>query len=96
VTINLEDNAVVRPLMEKAERQGRAEGRSEGRAEGRSEGRAEGVNEGRRQQLLSLLAEKFGPVPLPVNELIHSASVEQLDRWARQLIKATSIEDTLK
>jgi hypothetical protein len=88
VTINLEDNAVVRPLMEKAERQGREEGRSEGRAEG--------VNEGRRQQLLSLLAEKFGPEPLPVNELIHSASVEQLDRWARQLIKANSIEDTLK
>ena len=71
--IDLKQNAVIRPLLEAAEAQGRKEGRSEGRNEGH--------NEGRQAQLLAQLEEKFGPLPTATIERVHKANVEEIDRW---------------
>lgn len=75
LTIDLRDNAVVRPLMEESHR--------------------EGVEEGRRDLLLELLAEKFGAVPTWASERVRAASADQLDRWARKILRSDSLEDTL-
>ena len=69
--INLEENAVIRPLIEK------------------------GRQRGRRDLLLEQLAEKFGPVPTMTSERVHKASAEELDRWARRILRTTTLEDTL-
>ena len=92
--IDLKQNAVIRPLLEAAEAQGRKEGRSEGRNEGRIEGRNEGHNEGRQAQLLAQLEEKFGPLPTATIERVQKANVDEIDRWARRILRANSIEET--
>ena len=79
LAIDLKENAVVRPLIE----------------EGRQEGRQEGREAGRQELLLALLAEKFGALPQSTLDQVHRASAEQLDRWARRILRSTSLEDTL-
>jgi len=39
--------------------------------------------------------QKFGPLPERAKDQVHRASAEQLDRWARRLLRSTSLEDTL-
>ncbi len=87
LAIDLRENAVVRPLIE--------EGRQEGREAGRQEGRQEGREAGRQELLLALLAEKFAALPQSALDRVHRASAEQLDRWARRILRSTSLEDTL-
>jgi predicted transposase YdaD len=77
--IELRQNAVIRPWIEEAEAQGRQEG----------------IQEGIQHQLLDMLAEKFGPVPASITDRVHAASAEQINRWARRILRADSIEDTL-
>ncbi len=70
--INLEDSAVIRPLIEKAERRGRQE------------------------QFLDQLGEKFSALPPAVSERVHRATPEELGRWARQFVRANSLEETFE
>jgi predicted transposase YdaD len=79
LTVDLKENAVVRPLIE----------------EGRQEGRLEGRLEGRRALLLDLLAEKFGAIPTWAAERVQAASIDQLDRWARKVLHNTTLDDIL-
>ncbi len=65
------------------------------REEGRREGRAEGEVRGRAEVLLRLLRVKFGELPEEVLTRVQSASIEQLDTWAEQLLSAASIEEAL-
>ena len=73
--IDLADNAVLRPLIEK--------------------GRQEGRQEGRQALLLDLLSERFGTLPGWVPDRVHGGSSEQLDRWARLVLRSGSLEETL-
>ena len=75
LTVDLKENAVVRPLIE--------------------EGRQEGQQEGRRALLLDLLAEKFGAVPAWAAQRVQSASIDQLDQWARKVLHNTTLDDIL-
>ena len=57
----------------------------QGRVEGRVEGRAEG--------LLVMLEHRFGHLPAGTAERVRGASVEQLDRWAKRLLDAESLDE---
>lgn len=78
--IRLEENAVIRPLIEK----------------GRQEGRQLGRQQGGQEQLLKQLTGKFGLVPEWASERVHKASAEQLDRWALRVLREITLEDTLR
>ena len=55
----------------------------------------EGRQQGRQDLLLDLLAEKFGALPAWASERVHKASAGELDRWARRVLRSTTLEDTL-
>ena len=61
-------------------------------AEGREEGREEGLAEGSANVLLTLLGERFGPVSVDVGARVRSAHADDLQRWARRLLAAESID----
>jgi predicted transposase/invertase (TIGR01784 family) len=67
----------------------------EGREEGREEGLELGIKRGRVDTLLSLLQLKFGDIGEARREQIASASLEELERWSRRILSATSLEDVL-
>jgi hypothetical protein len=64
-------------------------------AEGKAEGQAEGRAEGSARLLLKLLQLKFGPLPESVIGRVHSAGIEELDRWGERVLSAQSLEDVL-
>jgi hypothetical protein len=55
----------------------------------------EGRQEGVRALLLDLLAEKFGAVPTWAAERLQTATSEQLDRWARSVLRATTLDEVI-
>jgi predicted transposase YdaD len=63
--------------------------------EGRKEGRMEGRMEGQAALLARLLAKRFGPqlVDAALWERLHSATPDQLDRWADRILDATSMDE---
>ena len=80
LTIDLRESAVIRPLIE----------------EGWQEGRQEGWQEGRQDQLIDLLTEKFGALPASSIQRVRDASAEQVNRWARRVLRANSLEETFE
>lgn len=77
--INIMENKVLGPIIQQQYEQGRQEGRQEGQ----------------QVQLLQLITEKFGPPPTWAMDRIHSATAADLERWARRLLRATTLEETL-
>ena len=59
---------------------------------GREEGQAIGLAEGVRSVLQDQLSEKFGELPESVSEQIRRADYSQLQRWAKRVIDAESLE----
>jgi hypothetical protein len=59
------------------------------------EGRKEGRMEGQASLLARQIAKRFGPqlVDAALWERLHSATPEQLDRWADRILDATSMDD---
>ena len=54
----------------------------------------QGALAARRETLIALLGEKFGPVPKTTNQRVQSIeSQEELDKLLRQLIHANSIAE---
>ena len=53
---------------------------------------AEGRIEGLATQLLRQLAARFGELPAEVVDRVRSASIEELDRWALQVLDAETLE----
>ena len=60
------------------------------------EGRQEGRQEGREDLLIDLLTEKFGPLPASSIERLRDASAEQVNRWARRVLRANTLEETFE
>ena len=46
--------------------------------------------------LLTLLEEKFGPLPEWAKAKLTSASLAQLDSWTKRLLRATSLNSVLE
>lgn len=61
----------------------------------KEEGRVEGRAEGRAEVLLRQLRRKFTALPPDVEQRVRSASPEELDRFADQILDATSLEEVL-
>ena len=65
--------------------------REAGLREGREEGREEGRREGEATLLLQMLSLRFGPLSSALEELVRSASDEQLFDWGRRFVTATNL-----
>jgi hypothetical protein len=57
-----------------------------------AEGYAKGKHETLTKTLLMFIEDRFGAVPYTVEEKVRSATVEDLDRWTRSILKAPSLE----
>lgn len=65
-------------------------------AKGKAEGLAEGKAEGKAGMLKSQLEAKFGSIPKWALARIHSATSDQLDRWALKTLNAASLEQVIR
>ena len=55
--------------------------------------RKEGREEGRQEVVLSLIEERFGPLDESLRKTIEQASGEQILRWAKRLLSASSLDE---
>ncbi len=85
--INVMENKVIGPLLLQAE--------EKGRIAGLSEGRQEGLQQGSQHILSEQLAEKFGPLPVWAAARLQSASTAELQLWAKRVLRAQTLEETL-
>ena len=57
----------------------------------------QGIEEGRREgEMIVLerqLTRRFGPLPESLQVRLHSATTEQLEHWADQILEAARLED---
>ncbi|MBF0427399.1 MAG: DUF4351 domain-containing protein, partial [Magnetococcales bacterium] len=74
------ENDVLRPLFQKAQTDGEQKGEQKGRQEGKAE------------MLLDQLQERFGLLPDPVQKQVTSASLDDINAWARKIFKADSLQ----
>ena len=86
-------NVIIQPLVQEAVRKGISHGYAEGLAEGRSEGLARGRSEGMSRLLLSQVRERFGPIPEVIEQKVRSATLFDLEAWARSFVHARSLDD---
>lgn len=66
-----------------------------GRKQGRREGVAQGVVQGQRRILLAQLEARFGAVPATTTERVEAASAAELDRWARRVLTASTLDEVI-
>ena len=52
-----------------------------------------GLLEGRQQIVRSLLEDKFGAIPLWVEERLKKADSAQIDLWGHRILRAVSLDD---
>ena len=78
--IDLSENKVLGPLIRQQFEKGEEKGRSEGRVD----------------FLQEQLIEKFGSLPEWARLRLMAASAEDLHIWAKRVLRATTIEDTLR
>ena len=74
-------NEIIQPLIQEAERKGMSEGLARGKSEGMS------------RLLLSLVRERFGPIPEDIEQKVRSATLFDLEAWARSFVHAWSLDD---
>jgi hypothetical protein len=61
----------------------------------RAEGELRGVARGRAESLVQLLHLKFGPLPPAALDLVHAASVDQLETWTDRVLTADTLDEVL-
>ena len=69
--------------------------RAEGEAKGRAKSEARRRLDGSIAFLLEQLTAKFGPVPAETVARIKTASLEEVQLWAVQLVNAATLEEAL-
>lgn len=52
----------------------------------------QGMQQGRADLLLELLQERFGLVPESVREVVNSARLDEINGWAKRVIRADSLQ----
>ena len=92
----LKESSTYQYLIAKGVAKGVAKGLEEGRAKGLAEGRAVGRAVGRREDLVKLLARRFGPLSAATQRKLDAAPIEKLDRWFDRALDAASLKDALK
>ncbi|QSB14252.1 Rpn family recombination-promoting nuclease/putative transposase [Natronosporangium hydrolyticum] len=65
------------------------------RAEGEARGEARGEVRGRAEALTQFLTHKFGPLPPDVHDRVHTATVEELERWTGRVVTARTLAEAL-
>ena len=78
--INIQENVLLRDIW------------NDGLAKGIVKGIVKGKAEGARSILSSLLEEKFGRLPSWATARLRKASPEQIQRWSRKVLTATTLE----
>ena len=58
-----------------------------------SKGLARGTSEGMSRLLLSLVRERFGPIPEVIEQKVRSATPFDLEAWARSFVHARSLDE---
>lgn len=86
VYIEIEENVVLKDIYDA----GMEKGREEGRLEGRQEARASMAT-----VLHTLIEDRFGPLPGWAEARITGASIAELERWARNVLSAPTMEAAL-
>ncbi len=66
-----------------------------GLRKGFEQGRQQGREEGREQLLLDQLAYRFGQLSEMAVARVESATAETIDRWARRVLDASSLDEVL-
>jgi len=59
----------------------------------REEGREEGLLKGQQEVVLSLIEERFGPLDDSLRQNVYKAGRDQVQRWAKRILSASSLED---
>jgi hypothetical protein len=62
----------------------------------KAEGREQGLAQGQRALVLRLLERRFGPLDEGTRARLDRATVQDLERWAEQLLTAPTLEDALR
>ncbi len=55
----------------------------------------QGLEKGQQDMLREILADKFGPLPAWAMQRLQGASPAQLQSWGRNVLRSTTLEDTL-
>ena len=84
ILIDIKDNEILRDVWEEV----MAKGEAKGEAKGKAEGEAAGMVRILRGQLLI----KFGRVPKWAEERLAKANTAQIERWAKKLMTAETLE----
>ena len=87
----IRDNVILREVWEEVMAEGIASGQAKGKAEGKAEGEAVGMIKILRGQLHA----KFGLVPKWAEERLEKANKAQIERWAKKLLNAQSLEGAI-
>jgi hypothetical protein len=59
-------------------------------------GRQEGRQEGEIMMLRRLLTRRFGPLPDRVEQRLHTATVQDLERWAERVLDAPHLDEVFR
>jgi predicted transposase YdaD len=62
----------------------------------KAEGREQGLAQGQRALVLRQLERRFGPLDEESRERVDRATVQDLERWAEQLLTAATLDDALR
>jgi hypothetical protein len=97
--IDIEKNEILRDIIHDLTDQAQAKALAKGLAKGLARGLAEGLAKGRGEGMVKLLREqmetKFGPLPKWAEERLAQASTTQVERWARKVLAAKTLESVL-
>jgi predicted transposase YdaD len=70
-------------------------GREEGIEKGIEKGREEGRKLEAQRLLRTLLEQRFGPLTEPLSQAIDHATIEQLERWMKRMLDASTAEEVV-
>ena len=86
--IDVMENKVLGPMIEERLRQKFDEGLNQGLSQG--------LTQGKQQLLREQLTGKFGPLSPWAEKRLIGASAEDLNVWAKRILTAASLKDTLR
>ena len=93
--IDIEKNEILRDIIRDLTDQAQAKAWAKAWAKGEAKGLAKGRGEGMVQVLREQMQIKFGPLPKWAEDRLSHASPAQIERWARKILSASTLENVL-
>jgi flagellar biosynthesis/type III secretory pathway protein FliH len=87
-----EVSKIAMTAAEQLREEGRRQGLEKGLEKGRKEGQKQGRERSQRENLLTLLNRRFGPLPARVRTRVRRAELVQLQRWFDRGITARTLD----